>query len=149
MLAGIQVPACQALLYNLNVFIGNTGATVHSTPRSIGMVNLTDTNGGEQITVANGMSVAGSQIGNVIGTVCDKHENTKGAAQIRETILASGNKYNLFLITKMLDEGWTLGRDSKSIWIKKGNLILRYDMKNKDTKGMPICGHVSEINGTR
>eukprot|EP00957_Ditylum_brightwellii_P106206 8102715-Ditylum_brightwellii.AAC.1 len=43
--------------------------------------------------------------------------------------------YNLFSLTKRLEQGWTLGRDSNAIWITKGSAKITFDIKIKTPKG--------------
>eukprot|EP00957_Ditylum_brightwellii_P003970 302291-Ditylum_brightwellii.AAC.1 len=43
--------------------------------------------------------------------------------------------YNLFGLTKLQEEGWSLGGDTNTIWITKGNQKVTFDIKTKTPKG--------------
>ena len=44
-------------------------------------------------------------------------------------------EFNLFSLTKRLEDGSTLGRNKSAIWISKGNQKIIFDIKIKTLKG--------------
>jgi hypothetical protein len=45
-------------------------------------------------------------------------------------------KYNLFSITKLQNEGWTLGGNAGAIWLTKGDVEIKFDIKIPTPKGV-------------
>ena len=59
-------------------------------------------------------------------------------------------KFNLFSITKRLDDGFKLGGDKNFIWIKKGNKKVDFDIKILTPKGAIFATYFkrkSTVNG--
>jgi hypothetical protein len=66
------------LLLDPNVWIADTGATVHATPNSSAMVKKNDRNGNDSVTMGNGKSEATEWYDDLPVTLCDVEGNTKG-----------------------------------------------------------------------
>ena len=47
--------------------------------------------------------------------------------------------FNLFSLTKMMKIGWTLGGDSKSVWITKDGSTVIFDIMIPTNKGMLLA----------
>ena len=62
-------PAKLGLLDDPNVWIVDTGATVHSMPHAAGMVDIKRASGMDSVTMGNGVSVKATIIGNINGTI--------------------------------------------------------------------------------
>jgi hypothetical protein len=45
-------------------------------------------------------------------------------------------KYNLFSITKLQNDGWTLGGNADAIWLTKGDVGIKFDIKIPTPKGV-------------
>jgi hypothetical protein len=45
-------------------------------------------------------------------------------------------KYNLFSITKLQNDGWTLGGNADAIWLTKGDIEIKFDIKIPTPKGV-------------
>ena len=46
------------------------------------------------------------------------------------------NKFNLFSVTNRLMDGWDLGGDGKSIWLRKNKQTIRFDNNIKTKEGI-------------
>jgi hypothetical protein len=44
-------------------------------------------------------------------------------------------KYNLFSITKLQNDGWILGGNAAAIWLTKGDIEIKFDIKIPTPKG--------------
>ena len=71
----------------------------------------------DSITNASGNDLSRKTVGDVSGTFCDKYGNENTKVIINEMVYSPSAEFNLFSLTKILDEGWTLGGDKDSIWI--------------------------------
>jgi hypothetical protein len=134
-------PHDQSLLLHPNVWIRDTAATVHMSPHEEGMVNMKNTRGG--ITVGNGEVIVAKKTGDIPGVICDKHGNTLNTATISEVALTKGTPFNLFSLTKLMTQGWTLGGDgTKGITLTKQNNVLSFDIPIETPKGIVYAMYV-------
>ena len=72
-MASMMFPAKLGPLDDPNVWIADTGATVHSTPHRKGMVNTKKATGQDLVTMGNGVNVLASTISEISQTCCDKY----------------------------------------------------------------------------
>jgi hypothetical protein len=126
----------QKFLDNPNVWIGDTGASVHMSPHQGGMHDVNKAKSVDAITMANGSSEDATVIGNISGRVCDKNGNVLNDAKITDVTHLPESKYNLFSITKLQNEGWILSGNSDAIWLTKGDVEIRFDIKIPTPKGV-------------
>jgi hypothetical protein len=131
----IEFPTDQKFLDNPNVWIGDTGASVHMSPHRSGMRDLQKAKSVDVITMANGSSEDATVIGNISGRVCDKNGNVLNEAKITDVTHLPEGKYNLFSITKLQNEGWILSGDANMIWLTKGDIEIKFDIKIPTPKG--------------
>jgi hypothetical protein len=107
-LGAMQFPTTQKWLDDPNVWVGDTGATVHMTPHRTGMTNVQQASGKDAVTMGNGQSETAAKIGDIPGTICDKTGTTMATAKIKDALYLPSAMYNLFSITKLQRKGWTL-----------------------------------------
>ena len=69
------------------------------------------------------------------GIFCDKYGNEQHNVTIKDMVHSPSSEFNLFSLTKRLDDGWTLGGDSDIFWISKGDKKVVFDIKIKTPKG--------------
>jgi hypothetical protein len=74
----IKFPNSMKLLLHPNVWIADTGATVHATPNSRAMIKKSDRNGNDSVKMGNGKSEATEWYCDLPVTICDMEGNTKG-----------------------------------------------------------------------
>jgi hypothetical protein len=111
----MELPTDQKFLDNPNVWIGDTGASVHMTPHRGGMHDVKKAKSVDAITMGNGKSEDATVIGSIDGRLCDKNGNVLNDAKISNVTHLPEAKYNLFSITKLQNDGWTLGRNADAI----------------------------------
>ena len=135
-MSGIEVPNSLDVLNDPDIWIGDTGATVHSTPHDLGFVDIrSDSTTG--IVVANGAKMPCSKIGTIKGSICDKEGHVVyETSTLRDTVYVKNGTYNLFSLTKMVKEGWKLYGDVDKIELKKGAITITFDIKIQTPKGV-------------
>jgi hypothetical protein len=136
LLTAMEFPKNQKMLDNPNVWIGDTGASVHMTPGRGGMHHVEKAGQGDAITMGNGKSEDTAVIGNIDGRLCDKNGNVLNDEKISDVTHLPKGKYNLFSITKLQNDGWTLGGNADTIWLTKGNIEIKFDIKIPAPKGV-------------
>ena len=119
LLCGLTFPTKVQMLKDENVWIADTGASVHTSPHKLGMVNLRQPSASDAITVGNGTTESAGMIGDLPGTVCDKFGNEQMTATIKDITILPNGEFNLFSVTKLQKDGWLLRGDSTCIELTK------------------------------
>jgi hypothetical protein len=132
----MEFPTDQKCLDNPSVWIRDTGASVHMSPHRNGMRDLQKAKPVDAITMANGSSEDATVIGIISGRVCDKNGSVLNEAKITDVTHLPEGKYNLFSITKLQNEGWILSGDANAIWLTKGDVKIKFDIKIPISKGV-------------
>lgn len=104
MLAGMSFPNTLKILHDPNVWITDTGTTVHNLPYLFGIEGQKVTKD-ESLTMGNGKAEATLVIGNLVGTMCDWKGNQVGRAKFKKVNVVPNGKFNLFSVTKMQMNG--------------------------------------------
>ena len=65
---------------------------------------------------------------NIPGIICDKSGNEVVPATLSEVAICPSAKFNLFSLTKMLQNGWVLQGDKTALKLKKGDKGLNFDI---------------------
>ena len=79
-----------------------------------------------------------------MGTFCDKYGREQNNVIIEEMVHSPSAEFNLFSLTKRLDEGWTLGGNKDIIWISKGDKKVVFDIKIKTPKGAIFAAYFQQ-----
>ena len=132
------------LLKRNDVWIGDTGATCHSTPYDYGMTNCIAFKPEDSITMGNGVAVTTSKFGEVNGCLCDKLGRKLRSIKLKEVSHTPGAAYNLLIISKMINDGWELksermNDDSTCIMLSRGTDKMIFDLMIKTPKGAIYC----------
>ena len=53
--------------------------------------------------------------------------------------------YNLFSLTKMLLQGWELGKNREKNWLSKGKKKLKFDIKLHTKRGVFFCIYFKQL----
>ena len=136
---GLTFGANDALLNDTNVFIAASGATSDTTVYEIGITNKKRASDRDSITDASGINVMGKTIRNLKGIVCNKYGKEIKNATINDVVHLPGSSFNLFSLTKRLEDEWILGRNSTAICLEKGGNKITFDIKIKTPKGALFC----------
>jgi hypothetical protein len=86
--------------------------------------------------MGNSKSEDATVIGSIDGRLCDKNGNVLNDAKISDVTHFPEAKYNLFSITKLQNDGWTLGGNADAIWLTKGDIEIKFDIKIRTPKGV-------------
>ena len=89
-------------LSDLNVWIVDTVATVHSMPHSEGLGNPKEASVSDSVTIGNGADIGVKMIMQLPGTICDKHGNELKTAVLNDVMHLPKAKYNLFSLSRMV-----------------------------------------------
>jgi hypothetical protein len=110
-LCDMKFPNSMKLLLDPNVCIAGAGATVHATPNSSSMIKKSDINGNDSVTMVNGESESTEWYGELSMKLCDMEGNTKGDSKMTHVAYVPTSKFNVFSLTRMMINNWTLGED--------------------------------------
>jgi hypothetical protein len=106
------------------------------TPRPSGMHDVKKEKPVNAITMVNGNSENATVIGSIGGRLCDKNGKVLNDTKISDVTHLPDAKYNLFSITKLQNDGWTLGGNADAIWLTKGDIEIKFDIKIPTPKGV-------------
>ena len=140
-----------SILDDPNCFIADTGATSDSSPHDLGMVNIKPGKIEDATSDASGKMIRASKTADLHGTICDKNGQAVCKGVIKGIAHLPRSRYNLFSISRRLDDGWKLGGDQDMIKLVKGNDEIKFDIKIKTKKGAVYCMYFkrhSEISAT-
>jgi hypothetical protein len=113
----------------------DTAATVHMSPHQEGMVNMKNTRG--EITVGNGEVMVAKKTGDIPCDIMNKYGNPLKTCVIKDFALTKSSPFNLFSLTKMMKQRWTLGGDQETgITLSKGDQKLSFDIPIETPKGV-------------
>jgi len=129
----------QDLLDDPNVWIADSAATVHSTPHSISLTNVKEAKGSDTITMGNGDTEQANKIADIKSMMCNKYRVERGQATLTEVTILPTGKFNLFSLTKLMNNGWILGGDHETMWLTKGKRTVTFDIKIPTPIGDVVC----------
>jgi hypothetical protein len=136
LMAGITFPTYQTVLSDPNVWIANTAATVHTTHYSQGMKKNKEATTEDAITAGNGNREPALQIASINGTICNKHRNKLNQTKLTEVTHLPSEKFNLFSLTRLQQQGWLLGGNKTAIWLTNKDQKVTFDMMISTNKGL-------------
>jgi hypothetical protein len=131
-----------------NMWIGDTGATKHSTKHKQGGINSrpsTSRNKG-----VYGQAVKPSMEVDLPGMYCDKNGEDQFAVKLQNIDVIPESHYNLISITKLIEEGRKISEKKKDdITLQKGSQVMKFDIKVETPKGVFWCTYIKqpEANG--
>ena len=102
---GFEFEASAKILEDLNVFIGDTGASSDTTVSDLGFRNVRQANAEDNIVDVSGNVLNEKSVGDLYGSFCNKHGEEVGQATIKDMVYTPRAGYNLFSLTKRLDDG--------------------------------------------
>ena len=133
---GLTFPRKPQLLNDPNLWIADSGASVHSTPFCHGLTNLKTPGDGAGITMGNGETEMVTAIGDIRGAWCNKHGVETCRVNLTDVTVLPGGKYNLFSLGTMMKKGWQMSGDDQGITISKGGVQLAFDIIIPTPKGI-------------
>jgi hypothetical protein len=119
-----------------SIWIADTGATVHTTPH---LELLSDNRSPEEditVVMGNGNEEKVTTIGTVKGNAINKNGKLQGSIDLSGIMNLKNGRYNLLSVTKIMNSGWKLEGNEKSISLVKENKKLIFDIKIHTTRGV-------------
>ena len=138
----IEFPSDQEMLLDPNVWIADTGATVHMTSSKQGVIRERKADSDDTVTMANGMADGAESVIDIRGTVCNKEGKPDKEVVLQDVSYMPKGHFNLFSVTRLQKDGWILGGDSKAIWLTKGDAKLEFDIVIPTKKGMLFAMYI-------
>ena len=89
------------ILKTPNIFIGDSGASNHSTQYGEGIINRKKGNSGDSVMVGSGRVINATVVGDLPGTICDKYGTEIGDAIMQEIAHCPNMRCNVFSVTKL------------------------------------------------
>jgi hypothetical protein len=133
-------PGNAELLDDPNIWVADTGATVHSTPHEVGFRNTKAASPTDLVIMGSGADVGAKTIAQLPGVVCDKNGCELQEAVLDDVTHLPRAKFNLFSLSKMTRHGgWKLRGDKEAIWIEKDGQEIRFDIIILTPKGALYC----------
>jgi hypothetical protein len=135
----LTIPKTTSLLQDPNICIGDSAATSHTTPHEIGFENVRSATKGDEVTMGNKAVEKAKLVGDLPGQICDQHGTVMSSGTLTGVTLLPNSGYNLFSLTKMMNQGWKLFGDEEALCLKKGDKEVRFDIKIPTPKGAIYC----------
>jgi hypothetical protein len=123
------------LLTNSNLWIANTGATIHSTLNkalSSDWVEENDT----VIVMGYGQKEDAVFQQSVKGLVMDSNGKSQGNIILSNVMYIPNGRYNLISVTKIMKQGWKLEGNGDGLSLSCGNKKLTFNKKIHTAKGL-------------
>ena len=133
------------LLKDPDVFIGDTGATCDSTASAFGMYACREAVPDvDSIAMADSNCVETEKVGALSGIMVDKNGKELSHLKLSEVSFAPAAAYNLFSVSKRVNEGWTLSSElttdgDTSLVLVRGGARIVFDIKIETPKGAIYC----------
>ena len=135
----MTIPNTVSMLNDPNIFIGDSGASTHSTQHGQGLVHIHKGKDNDLVMIGSGNLMKASVVGNLPGTICNKYGEAIRRGIMQHATHCPSIQCNIFSLTELLLEGWELGGDKESIWLKKGKSKIEFDIKLITQKGIIFC----------
>jgi len=110
---------------NENIFIADSGASTHMVHTDKGMFDCKAVN--ETIVIGNGKGIKAEKIGKLRATVCQQDGTEHKIILTDVKHVPSLKPYNLFSVTKALDNGFNIGNEKTTLTITKGDFKICFD----------------------
>ena len=101
----MTVPNTDSMIYNLNIFIGNSGTSTYSTRFGEGIINVKRGNTNDSVMVGSGNVMIATTVGNLLGIICNRFWEEMNKGFLQEVDHCPSMRCNVFNITKLLLEG--------------------------------------------
>ena len=133
----VSVSTVEDIMNDDEVWIGDSGATAHTTYVKEGIVNSRSGDDDEAIIMGNGLAAKADLVGCIQGQAISKQKVVN--IKMNEVMYSPDARFNLFSFSAMIKTGWTLHGDKKEMVLSKGNAKLHFDQVVHTQKGMLFC----------
>ena len=145
--AGINFLNNEKLLSDPKIWIADSVATVHTTADENGAELTENENDGATIRMGNGTSKNVTKTAKIPETVCNKHGNVAFKMTFGDVAICLNAKYNLFSVTKMMQNGWSLSGDKTTMVLRRGQHTIKFDIMIPTPKGAIYCMKLKRTPG--
>ena len=119
------------------IWIGDTGATIHSTLSALNVIN-------KRVTTSsmNGMSVGSIKASLQMKLECiavNKNDKEASPVLLGKVALLESSNYNLCSVSKLLNRGRKMHGNASKVVTTNGSKVLTSDIVIKTTKGALFC----------
>ena len=122
-----------SILHHPNIWIVDSGATMHSTGCTIGMTDL-ENGPGITTTVGNGHVEKSKKQGNLPVKVCDRLGQELQDAKLNQVQVLK-SPFNLLSVSQLLKQGFKMSGNASEMVFQKGKCKLVCDIKVQTNKG--------------
>jgi hypothetical protein len=119
-----------------NIWISDTGATVHSTSNVKLAQDWRQETNNTVVVMGNGQKEEVTKTGKVTGIVKNCEGGIQGKITLSDVIFLPNGQYNLISITKVMQSGWKLEGDENKILIRKHSKKLIFDIEIETSRGV-------------
>ena len=123
------------------MWIGNTGATKHSTNHRQGGINTQPSS--SRTRGIYGQAIKPDSEVDLPGIYCDKDGDEQFTVKLRNVDVIPESHYNLISLTRLMEEGHTIkGSKKNGITVCKGNRKIKFDIRIEMPKGVLWCAYI-------
>jgi hypothetical protein len=123
------------------MWIGDTGATRHSTKYKQGGINSRPST--SRTRGIFGQAIKPSMEVDLPGMYCDKSGDDKFAVKLQDVDVIPESHNNLISITKLMEEGYkVVGTKKDGLSVKKRGLVIKFDIRIETPKGVLWCVYI-------
>jgi hypothetical protein len=135
-LVTMSLPKAKGMLYDPNIWIGDTGASTHSTAHMQGMLNMKDGSGAVGIQGFDGSTHMVDNIGDIPGEIHDQYGNPVAKVTLKNVSYSAENVFNVISIPQLLVKHWTLDGASDYITVTSPDGVeIKFDIIIPTAKG--------------
>ncbi len=125
-----------------NLWIGDTGATRHSTKYKQGGINSRPST--SRTRGISGKAIKPSMEVDLPGMYCDKHGDNQFTVRLREVDVIPKSHYNLISLTKLMEEDHKVIGNKKGLSVEKGGRSIKFDIRVETPKGVLWCAYIQQ-----
>ena len=85
--------------------------------------------------MGNNLTETTTKVGDMKGTMCNQHGQMGDEVIMKNVSVVPTSGFNLFSITKLMNNGWTLHGIDEEVVLTKGKMRLCFDIKVDTPKG--------------
>jgi hypothetical protein len=128
-LVGMEFPYSMKLLNDPNIWIGDTAASVHTSPYQHDMTPEGNAVKNGSITVGNGITEKTAMYRNISVTICNKQVAKVGRGKLTHAAYSPTMKFNLCSLSKLCQDGWEMKGNKEFLVMEKNNQKIKFDIK--------------------
>jgi hypothetical protein len=151
---GYELMMCQLtfaqhkdLLHDSNIWLGDSGASSHSTAYQHGMTNMVDATSSDGIVVGNNQVNTVKSIGDIPGIFYNKFGDACVSATLTHVSYSRDNAFNLLSFPQLLMKGWTLsGKGDVGTVTSPDGIEINFDIIIPTKRGRVYATYFKRVN---